>query len=49
MRRGEEKAKRKEIELQDHTNKLKTVLDKIDVEDIVKSIREDRGVDETTV
>jgi hypothetical protein len=39
----EDEVKRKEIEeLKDQLNKLKPILDKISIEDIVKSIREDR-------
>jgi antitoxin CcdA len=39
----EDEIKRKEIEeLKDQINKLKPILDKVSIEDIVKSIREDR-------
>lgn len=39
----EEEMKRKEMEeLKDQINKLKPLFDKISIEDIVKSIREDR-------
>ncbi len=39
----EDEVKRKEMEeLKDQINKLKPILDKISIEDIVKSIREDR-------
>ena len=40
----EDEVRRKEIEeLEDEISKLKPVLDRISTEDIVKSIREDRG------
>jgi hypothetical protein len=39
----EDEVKRKEMEeLKDQINKLKPILDKVSIEDIVKSIREDR-------
>lgn len=39
----EEEVKRKEIEeLKDQITKLKPILDKISIEDVVKGIREDR-------
>ena len=39
----EDEVKRREMEeLKDQINKLKPILDKISIEDIVKSIREDR-------
>ena len=39
----EEEVKRREMEeLKDQIDKLKPILDKISIEDIVKSIREDR-------
>jgi len=39
----EDEVKKRELqELKDEINKLKPILDKIDTEDIVKSIREDR-------
>ncbi len=39
----EDEVKRREMEeLKDQINKLKPILDKISMEDIVKSIREDR-------
>ena len=39
----EDEVKRKEMEeLKDQIDKLKPILDKVSIEDIVKSIREDR-------
>ncbi len=39
----EDEVKRREMEeLKDQINKLKPILDKVSIEDIVKSIREDR-------
>jgi hypothetical protein len=43
MTKAEDEVKKKEMEdLKDQINKLKPVLDKVSLKDIVKGIREDR-------